>query len=1228
MAKIAPVRKAAPRVRGTIAQQVGVRDYPSAQPRQLSQEELSERQQKQVQRSQEEFVKAETKKVDNLISEYQNQLTNIAKKQQIAAERGDRSEWNSLDNDRAFYTKQIRNLALNKSNIRQGASFRDVTAQAVAKSSQEIKQIETAKQAGYRSVYEYRAGIKGIQLKPEIGLYYDPKTQRYYDTQTGKLKMSENQQDIVGGKLKEGLRDAKIQVSKPSAERALALEKEATRLPLPEPQVYFGPVRPGTSEKVFRETGKERRVKSGPVPFGTSEEVFRETGQTKITSESQVFGFDVDRTGQTYGFKTGLYTAPTYGDSAQGTLSYFAPTISEKTKIEEANYFGTLGGITELGKKGLSSYEQNVVVPISKSGAFKWYEQNVVIPTSEYFVQPGTSLLKKGIEKYEEKVVIPFRKFMPTLGETPIGQIAGQITEAKRVIESKAPEETIRIGLPGQIREVKAGDYQGTGLFDFGKKVYLGEVETAFTSIGTKAGFEKPEYFGKGAKIVSEFGLYMVPGYFGLEYGAGLFESFTGGKFGGPSSTWEYVKSKPMETAIIGVLGISSIVKPFTTAAKEARALKKYGSYIRAKRKSSVLEAEYFTKIKKVSSGKGSTARVRVTDEASYLKFTPKSSGQINIIQQQPTGRWFGEVDELLKIGKGKTTLVKGKASIIDDVYRETFQYPKGIKKIIEVPTGKQGTVKIFKKNKLVSELKLGAKESRKINFKTLKDIRKKQFKVGKPGTTETIKTRGIDPFDITPRKTKDLSTSLIKKEKKGVLEFGRDKNIFQSVERIDDITDITRVGTKKDILSLKQPGKSFLRRKETSMEILYGDTSKNILKDVSGFSRVGGKEKLVKKISPDINRVIQQSKATRLTTTYDDLYAIKQKKSVDIFSKSIKTKPKDVTKVADDILSGNQKLITKTKPKDVTKVADDILSGNQKLITKTKPVQKEVFYIEKPTQYLEKQVTKIPYKSLPQSSFIKTKLSKPFSLSRKITNVYAISAFKPETKSTTTQTVIQQSIQQPTTESVSNQLYSQQQSSRQSSSFAASTSLLSDKSSSDKIKLYTPSGIATIKPKEKPPIVIFPLPSFGKKVQIYKDESGYIPQAKSGNKWITLSRKPMTRTDALSRAARAVDNTTSSQFRIKKAKGETMSGFDNYFGATQQKYRQFKIKKGKKFQLKDKFIEKTGSRIDTAGEKAGLKLAQYAKQQGWLQPTTKRNKKKRVNNKKKQVNRRSDWLV
>jgi len=156
-------------------------------------------------------------------------------------------------------------------------------------------------------------------------------------------------------------------------------------------------------------------------------------------------------------------------------------------------------------------------------------------------------------------------------------------------------------------------------------------------------------------------------------------------------------------------------------------------------------------------------------------------------------------------------------------------------------------------------------------------------------------------------------------------------------------------------------------------------------------------------------------------------------------------------------------------------------------------------------------------------------------------------------------------------------------------------------------INTFLPSvRIKPMPPKPKPVFEISPTIPFGfgktfipaKK----KKQQGYIPQAKTKTgKWKPLSKKPMHRSAALSRGARAVDNTVSAQFRIKKVKGNPLGPRGNYFSMNQNKFRPYKVKKGKKVKLHNHFIEKRKNRIDTPGEKMGLKLSKYTKKQRWL---------------------------
>ena len=141
----------------------------------------------------------------------------------------------------------------------------------------------------------------------------------------------------------------------------------------------------------------------------------------------------------------------------------------------------------------------------------------------------------------------------------------------------------------------------------------------------------------------------------------------------------------------------------------------------------------------------------------------------------------------------------------------------------------------------------------------------------------------------------------------------------------------------------------------------------------------------------------------------------------------------------------------------------------------------------------------------------------------------------------------------------------------------------------------------------------IIPPFSFDKRLipTVVKKGKGYMPQAKSKGKWKNLSKKPMSRTAALGRMARVVDNTTSSQGRIKQKKGKISPVKDNYFNVNSNKFRPYKIVKGKKKKMANQFIEVRSKRIDSRGEKMGLSVAKMTKNNGWLMGNTKKSKKK-----------------
>ena len=116
----------------------------------------------------------------------------------------------------------------------------------------------------------------------------------------------------------------------------------------------------------------------------------------------------------------------------------------------------------------------------------------------------------------------------------------------------------------------------------------------------------------------------------------------------------------------------------------------------------------------------------------------------------------------------------------------------------------------------------------------------------------------------------------------------------------------------------------------------------------------------------------------------------------------------------------------------------------------------------------------------------------------------------------------------------------------------------------------------------------------------------GFDVEGKSKKKFIKINRKPLSKKDAKNRLAFALDNTTSKTGKIipkgKIKKLDTVTKREKgFFRKNKRKFREFRIKKGKKIKTPNKFIERRRFGIDTKGEKKQLALARFARQQGFI---------------------------
>lgn len=98
--------------------------------------------------------------------------------------------------------------------------------------------------------------------------------------------------------------------------------------------------------------------------------------------------------------------------------------------------------------------------------------------------------------------------------------------------------------------------------------------------------------------------------------------------------------------------------------------------------------------------------------------------------------------------------------------------------------------------------------------------------------------------------------------------------------------------------------------------------------------------------------------------------------------------------------------------------------------------------------------------------------------------------------------------------------------------------------------------------------------------------------------RWKKATKKPLTRRRAKDKMAYIVDETLSARGKIKKAKGKTKEPRidvpQDYFKIQRYKFRDFKVKKGKRKPLKNEWIERAQYRLDSPREVAGITKARF----------------------------------
>jgi len=577
-------------------------------------------------------------------------------------------------------------------------------------------------------------------------------------------------------------------------------------------------------------------------------------------------------------------------DSPTGTTVRFGlPGQVRDTSVESLRtpFLGVIGGKPGIALNILAgesttalkdiskTYEEKVVIPLSKTKFSDIARENVVKPTVGAF------------EFYREEVVGGLRTALPSLGDTPIGQIA----EAKRIIESKQPGETVQIGLPGQVRSIDVGTYQDKGLIGFGQEIFLGEVETAFTDIARKADFDKggvitAEQFGAGVRFGTAAGFIAIPGFFESLTAAKLTEAGLGGTFGGAKSAKEFVIQNPLEVGFAAAAGVATIGRGI-----KARKLAKLRDLTKTPLGKTLSLEQDITK--EVVSPKIFKPRVEVSSftekdikgilkDVKLFEIKPKVKGTIFSTEFISESTQSGIVAEVRAIGKAKPKLFLGTAKVSSaGKLTETIQLGK-ITKVTTVDKGGKGTVELFRKGKSIFSQELKKGDLPALTFGKVKldkfqvdkqlggqGLKVQELKLTSGRVTKEFSKITDDVGDLVISDSRlPLSSKRITSELKTRTLVGTDvnKGVRQITQGQQGFLDVITVGERKAQVSVSKVGGGVKFRSRTGQIIEFGE-DKTI--DQLLFSEFGGKKISAKVINPNIQREITQVSGTRSITTF-----------------------------------------------------------------------------------------------------------------------------------------------------------------------------------------------------------------------------------------------------------------------------------------------------------------------------------------------------------------------
>lgn len=114
-------------------------------------------------------------------------------------------------------------------------------------------------------------------------------------------------------------------------------------------------------------------------------------------------------------------------------------------------------------------------------------------------------------------------------------------------------------------------------------------------------------------------------------------------------------------------------------------------------------------------------------------------------------------------------------------------------------------------------------------------------------------------------------------------------------------------------------------------------------------------------------------------------------------------------------------------------------------------------------------------------------------------------------------------------------------------------------------------------------------------------DVYGKKDATKKRGEWIKLNRQPLNKVSAQDLGAFAVDRSISATFEVRPTQGEPkrleVPEIIGYFEDNSYKFRDYKIEKGQKKKLVDRYIEEAPQRLDTQGEVNQISLAKVKDQ-------------------------------